>query len=228
MAFNAQQTSRMRAAVLIIALAVVAVVAVFVVSGAFNPAVRSQEPAGSSADAAGSSESTGDGDTMESIDAQYGTATQALASQYESDPTNPSALLNLANGYFDWGAAAMNHAEGDSDKTHARDLLTKAIGYYDSYLEGNPGAKSAAVDRAICVFYTGDVDGAISALESLVSEDPSFAPAWANLGMFYEAQGSDDKAADAYQKAIDETDESDAYGVRSYAEERLSDLQDDS
>lgn len=226
MAFSDQQAGRARAIVLIVALIVVAALAVAVVSGVFSPAAQSGDQSGQEqATSADGSETSTDGSAMESIDAQYGTAAQQLASQYEADPTNPSALLNLANGYFDWGVAAMNHAASDEDSAHARELLARAVEYYDTYLADNPGAKSATVDRAICVFYAGDTDQAIEALEALISDDPSFAPAWANLGMFYESQGSTEKAADAYRRAIEASAEDDAYNVGSYAQERLDALE---
>lgn len=226
MAFSDQQVGRARAIVLIVALIVVAALAVAVVSGVFSPAAQSGDQSGQEqATSADGSETSTDGSAMESIDAQYGTAAQQLASQYEADPTNPSTLLNLANGYFDWGVAAMNHAASDEDSAHARELLARAVEYYDTYLADNPGAKSATVDRAICVFYAGDTDQAIEALEALISDDPSFAPAWANLGMFYESQGSTEKAADAYRRAIEASAEDDAYNVGSYAQERLDALE---
>lgn len=226
MAFSDQQAGRARAIVLIVALIVVAALAVAVVSGVFSPATQSGDQSGQEqAASADGSETSTDGSAMESIDAQYGTAAQQLASQYEADPTNPSTLLNLANGYFDWGVAAMNHAASDEDSAHARELLARAVEYYDTYLAENPGAKSATVDRAICVFYAGDTDQAIEALEALISDDPSFAPAWANLGMFYESQGSTEKAADAYRRAIEASAEDDAYNVGSYAQERLDALE---
>ena len=226
MAFSDQQAGRARAIVLIVALIVVAALAVAVVSGVFSPAAQSGGQSGQEqAISTDGSETLADGSAMESIDAQYGTAAQQLASQYEADPTNPSALLNLANGYFDWGVAAMNHAASDEDSAHARELLARAVEYYDTYLADNPGAKSATVDRAICVFYAGDTDQAIEALEALISDDPSFAPAWANLGMFYESQGSTEKAVDAYRRAIEASAEDDAYNVGSYAQERLDALE---
>lgn len=226
MAFSDQQAGRARAIVLIVALIIVAALAVAVVSGIFSPAAQSGDQSGQEqAASADGSETSTDGSAMESIDAQYGTAAQQLASQYEADPTNPSTLLNLANGYFDWGVAAINHAASDEDSAHARELLARAVEYYDTYLADNPGAKSATVDRAICVFYAGDTDQAIEALEALISDDPSFAPAWANLGMFYESQGSTEKAADAYRRAIEASAEDDAYNVGSYAQERLDALE---
>lgn len=224
MAFNTRQASRARAVVLVIALAIVAALAIFVVAGGFAGA-----PAGSgdvSAVSAGASDgATSDDDTMESVDAQYGTAAQALLAQLEADPTNPTTLLNVANGYFDWGVAALNHASDDDGRAHANELLNQAVGYYDDYLADNPEAKSAMVDRAICVFYAGDTDAAIASLESLVNEtDAGFAPAWANLGMFYESEGRTEEARHAYETAIEAAGDADAYGVRDYAQGRLDAL----
>lgn len=225
MAFSTQQAGRARVAIVIIALVVVAGIAVAVFSGAFSPATQA-----TSGDAASTTSAEGDassGDALEEIDAQYGTATNSLLSQYEADPSNPSALLNVANGYFDWGVAVMNHAASDEDSARATELLNDAIGYYDTYLESSPEAKAVVVDRAICRFYTGDTDTAIAELEALTSDNSdSFAPAWANLGMFYEAAGRVDDARSAYEAAIDAAGDADAYNVKSYAQERLDALQD--
>ncbi|OUP09513.1 tetratricopeptide repeat protein [Collinsella sp. An2] len=228
MAFNAQQTGRARIAVIIVALVAVAGIAVALVLQLATPATTGSADA--SAQNAAQAQSDGsqdaqDEDVMETVDAQYGTAAQTLRTQYEADPSNPSALLNLANGYFDWGVAALNHSDGTEDEAHAREIFTNAIEYYDEYLDGNPGSKSVVVDRAICVFYTGDHDAAITALENLLADDDSFAPAWANLGMFYETDGRTDDAATAYQRAIDAAGDDDAYNVKDYAQQRLDALQ---
>lgn len=252
MAFDTAQTKLTRTVIIVVALLVVAIVAVVLVTGVVGPgmigdaaqatsASADGAAAGSDADGAAtgtdadaasddaatsSDDAADDADAMETVDAQYGTATQQLLTQYEADPSNPSALLNLANGYFDWGVAALNHASTTEEHAHATDLLTDAVGYYDTYLDANPAAKSAIVDRAICTFYTGDTDRAIAELEDLATNlDAGFAPAWANLGMFYEAAGRTDDARNAYQTAIDAAGDGDAYNVKAYAQERLDALQ---
>lgn len=230
MALSQEQVKKTRAVVVILALVCVAgIAAALVLGGPLMGAGAADDAAADTttgtADGSASDDTTDNADVIASLDAQYGTAAQSLKDQYEADPSNPSALLNVANGYFDWGVALHNHATTQEDADRARDLLTDAVGYYDTYLEQNPDAKSAQVDRAICVFYAGDTASAIAALESLVTEDSTFAPAWANLGVFYEAADRTDDARDAYQRAIEAAGDSDPYNVKSYAQERLDALQ---
>lgn len=131
--------------------------------------------------------------------------------------------LTLANNFFDMGMSAMNSAQTAEDQQKAQDVFKQAIAYYDEYLEGN-ASPAAEVDRAICVFYAGDHEQAIEDLEAFVKSDATFAPAWANLGMFYESHGDTAKAKKAYRKAVDAAAEEDAYGVGDYAQQRLDAL----
>lgn len=131
--------------------------------------------------------------------------------------------LSRANNYFDMGMAAMEDAQDEAERQQAVDLFARAVELYDEYLE-TTDSPSAEVDRAICVFYTGDHDAAIADLEDLVERDASFAPAWANLGMFYESHGDTAKAEKAYRAAIDAAAQDDTYGVKDYAQKRLDAL----
>ena len=224
MAFSAQQTKRMQVVIVAAIAIVVAVIAFVVLSGAFAPRPASDADAAqtsTSSDATASGAS--DEHDMSHVDANYTSTIEQLQAQYDADPTNPSTLLQLANGYFDWGAAAQQVAATDEDSKHVVDLFNQAIARYDDSLEDNPGSKSVEVDRAICIFYTGDVDRAISTLEEFVAQDDTFGPAWANLGMFYESEERIDDARAAYEHAI-ETDPDDAYGVLTYAQQRLDAL----
>lgn len=243
MAFNQQQAKRAQAAVVIAVLVLVIALAVVVLSGGLGPAVPAAAPAGSSATdqadasagqadaAAGSASSAANADahtdasgmelaSMADVDATYGAAEQNLQHAYDKDPANPVALLNLANGYFDWGSAAMHYAMSAEDEAHVRELFSQAIALYDQYLEQNPQSNSVIVDRAICVFYTGDHTRAIQLLEEFTADNAEFAPAWANLGTFYEADGQTDKARDAYERAVQTAGDAEA-SVRSFAEQHL-------
>lgn len=225
MAFNAQQTKRAQAVIVAAVLVIVVAVAAVVLSGVVAPATpeAQQTVSGQQGSSEVSSDTVSEEHDMSHVDAQYQTTVDNLRKQYDADPTNPSALLNLANGYFDWGVSALDVVQSDEDQAHVIDLFSNAISRYDDYLADNPGSKSVEVDRAIAIFYTGDTDRAIAELEEFTASDDSFGPAWANLGMFYENAGRTDDARAAYEKAVS-CDPDDAFGVKTYAQQRLDAL----
>ena len=241
MAFNTQQTKRTQVVVVVTAMVLVVILAAVVLSGAFTPkassapapdagsAQQEQQSAAKDSDSNSSTETSAtvtdaNGNTlstMDEVNATYGTAERNLQTTYDADSSNPVALLNLANGYFDWGDAAQSVAKTDDERQHARDLFSKAIELYDQYLKDNPNSNSVIVDRAISIFYAGDHKKAIAALEEFTASNDSFAQAWANLGMFYQTDGQTDKAKDAYQKAVDTATDS---SVKTYAQQNLEAL----
>ena len=102
----------------------------------------------------------------------------------------------------------------------SNDPLTLANNFFDMGMSAMNGAKSEEDQlKARDVFKQ-----AIADLEAFVARDATFAPAWANLGMFYESHGDADKAEKAYRKAVDTAAEDDTYGVGDYARERLEAL----
>ena len=142
-----------------------------------------------------------------------------------ADPSVPAAddALTRANNFFDMGMAAMEAAQDDAARQQAAGLFSQAISCYDEHLKTAP-SPAVEVDRAICVFYSGDHEGAIADLEDLTAREGDFAPAWANLGMFYESHGDAAKAKKAYRTAIDAAEKDDTYGVKDYAQQRLDAL----
>lgn len=179
---------------------------------------RSAATTGSSTTAAATSSK------MDAVDSRYeGSAQAARAKLDDSDDQGDLAnLLTAANAYFAWGYQAAGVASTDDEQLHARDLLTKAMGYYDRYLALND-ASTARVDRALCQYYLGDTQGAVSALEQLTQADAGCAPAWANLGMMYQAASETDKAKDAFTRAL-AADPDDKYGVKSYCTKQLDSI----
>lgn len=151
-----------------------------------------------------------------------GTASVAAGTDAD-DAASEDDPLTRANNFFDMGMAAMESAQDEESQQQATGLFAQAVEYYDEYL-ATASSSSAEVDRAICVFYSGDHEGAIADLEALVKRDSTFAPAWANLGMFYESHGDTAKAKKAYQQALDAAKKEDAYGVKDYAQQRLDAL----
>ncbi|MBQ6395869.1 MAG: tetratricopeptide repeat protein [Atopobiaceae bacterium] len=157
--------------------------------------------------------------TVADLDAEFGPQIEELVSTLEKKPGDAETLRSLADKSMTWGYRVMRKATNDEELIHANDLLSQAIGYYDSYLEGNE-SKEAYVSRAMCRHYMGETDAAIADLTTLLTTE-DYSIAWANLGLLYEVKGDTASALDAYQKAI-EADPDDADGAKSYAENRIS------
>lgn len=168
---------------------------------------------------------------VEYFDNMYEDTVADLESTVEQNPDDSASLLTLANDYYTWGSYVSMLATTDDETSHGLDLFGKAVERYDQYLglvgddTSSDDVNSARVSRAMCLYYQGQTDEALSALEELTqsSEDFSYAPAWADLGLLYEVQGQTDEARTAYEKAV-ELDPDDEQGAKSYAEERLSAL----
>ena len=163
--------------------------------------------------------------TVEAMDERYSDLVADLEAQLEEDPDDAATLLALGRYYASWGMYVSALASTDDETTHASELFDQAIAYYDAYIELED-SNAARVDRAMCLYYQGDTSAAISALEEITEASPDYALAWANLGMLYEEEGSTDAAIAAYELAV-ENDPDDEYGAKSYAEERLAELEEE-
>ena len=161
--------------------------------------------------------------TVADVDADYQTLIDSLDERLASASSGASlaAVANLGNAYMDWGVDLQQASDASDNEDHVKEVFAQAVEYYDQYLEQDPTSNAVSVDRAICLYYSGDEQGAISELESFVLTNPDFSPAWANLGIFYEDQGMNDEARNAYNQAI-AADEVESYNVSTYAQLRLA------
>lgn len=159
------------------------------------------------------------------LDENYEPLVSDLEATLAESPDDMSTVLSLANYYSSWGSGVLMLATTDEETSHGNELLDKAVGYYDQYIASGEteSVESASTSRAMCLYYGGDVSGALSALEQVTQDWPDYAPAWADLGLLYEVQGQTDEARTAYEKAV-ELDPDDEQGAKSYAEKRLSAL----
>lgn len=227
------------AKVVIIIFAVLMVVSLMMptLSTAFsnNQQAEQQSSQDSSADSSSdsSSDSSDESSTDSSsatgvaaVDAKYQDTVAELESKLSSDNTNLATLLNLGRNYMRWGASVISVSSSDDDTTHGNELLEKAIGYYQQYLDLKD-SDAVRVDIALCKLYEGNTSEAQSDLETLTQNSPTYAPAWANLGMVQEYSGDKDAAKASYQSAID-NDPNDEYGAKSYATQRLAALESSS
>lgn len=90
---------------------------------------------------------------------------EPLLAQLKTDPTNTDALKQVAKIY---------------ESTHQ---FQEAAGYYGKALDINPKDIPARTERASCLYYAGDVDGALAQLQQAIQDDPKDANSLFNLGM---------------------------------------------
>ncbi len=161
--------------------------------------------------------------SVEKMDQSYEGTVADLEAKVAENPDDTESLLSLAQNCSSWGTSVLMLATTDDDVAHGNELLDKAVGYYDDYLE-HEDSSSVRVSRALCLYYQGKTDDAASSLEGVTTDYPDYAPAWQGLGAVYESQGKTDEAIAAYEKAI-ELDPDDEAGVKSTAESRIEALE---
>ena len=160
--------------------------------------------------------------TVETMDESYEGTVADLEAKVAENPDDTDSLLSLAQNCSSWGTSVLMLATTDDEVTHGNELLEKAVGYYDDYLE-HEDSSSVRVSRALCLYYQGKTDEAATALKEVTTDYPDYAPGWYSLGALYEGQGKTDEAKAAYEKAV-ELDPDDEEGVKSSAESRLEAL----
>jgi cytochrome c-type biogenesis protein CcmH/NrfG len=100
-----------------------------------------------------------------------------LLEKLKGDPTNSDLLFQVGNIY---------------KATHQ---FKAAAGYYDKALQADPKNVAIRTELASCLYYNGDVDGAISQLEKSLHYNPKDANTLFNLGMVKWKGKQDSKGA---------------------------------
>ena len=100
-----------------------------------------------------------------------------LLEKLKSDPNNSDLLIQVGNLY---------------KATHQ---FKEAAGYYDKVLHVDPKNVAIRTEMASCLYYNGDVDGAISQLQQALHYDPKDANSLFNLGMIKWQGKQDTKGA---------------------------------
>lgn len=90
---------------------------------------------------------------------------ESLLLKLKADPNNPDLLNQIGNIY------------------RATHQFQTAASYYEKSLQANPKNVGARTDLASCLYYQGDVDGAIAQLEKSLTYDPRHAGTLLNLGV---------------------------------------------
>ncbi len=102
---------------------------------------------------------------------------EPLLEKMKSDPNNSDLLIQVGKIYV---------------ATHQ---FKEAASYYDKVLQVNPKNVAIRTEMASCLYYAGDVDGAISQLQQALHYDPKDANSLFNLGLFKWQGKKDDKGA---------------------------------
>jgi cytochrome c-type biogenesis protein CcmH/NrfG len=140
----------------------------------------SQSPAAPAPPAANVQPSGGMGGQMPSLDQMKqmaDTKAAPLLEELKGDPNNSDLLIQVGDIY---------------KSTHQ---FKEATAYYDKSLHVNPKNVAIRTEMASCLYYSGDVDGAISQLEKALQYDPNDANSLFNLGLFKWQGKQDGKGA---------------------------------
>ncbi len=103
--------------------------------------------------------------SLEQMKAMADTKAAPLIEKLKSDPANPDLLKQVGKMY---------------EATHQ---FKDAAGYYEKALQVDPKDVSLRGELAACLYYGGDVDGAISQLQKALEYNPKDANSLFNLGM---------------------------------------------
>lgn len=163
-----------------------------------------------------------DNDTLKDLAEQNASEVKKFEDRLAKDPNNLAALLNLGQIYMNWGYSAQYSSSTDEEKDYANGLLNKSVEYFDRYL-AIEDSDAVKVQRLSSQYYLGNTQESLEAMKAITEANPDYPLAWAHLGLFYEWQYDYTNALAAYKKAS-ETDPNDEYGVKSFADEHTTSI----
>ncbi len=138
------------------------------------PAANSQANAQPSAPPGGMA---GQMPTLEQMKQMAEKKAAPLLEKLKGDPNNSDLLIQVGNIYI---------------STHQ---FKEAAGYFDRVLQVDPKNVAVRTQMASCMYYNGDVDGAISQLQRSLRDDPKDANSLFDLGMIKWQAKHDSKGA---------------------------------
>jgi cytochrome c-type biogenesis protein CcmH/NrfG len=162
------------------AMAVICLVVGLVIGYLFRGSQSPAVPAQPAANAQPSASASGMGGHMPSLEEMKQMADKKAAPLLEKlkgDPNNSDLLIQVGNIY---------------KATHQ---FKEAAAYYDKALQVDPKNVAIRTEMASCLYYNGDVDGAISQLQQALHYDPKDANSLFNLGMMKWQGKQDGKGA---------------------------------
>ncbi len=214
MAFDKNHTST-GMKVVIVLFAVILVVSMCV------PFISSCTVTGSSADSSDSSDTSTSTatTTVASVKQQYSSIISSLEDKLAADEDNTTAMASLGNNYMDMAAAMRSASDASDNSDEVEAAYAKAAEYYEQYL-AKASSQAVTVDHAVCLFYGGSADEAVSELSEYVQGDGAeYAMAWYNLAIMHYTGDTPDyaSAVEEFNKAA-ELDSDGSAGINMYAQ----------
>lgn len=106
---------------------------------------------------------------------------QDMKQVLQAAPDDPGTLLTLANTLYDLGQMSNN-----------TENFAEAQTYYQAYLKLTPSDLDARTDMAYTMYRTGNVNGSIKELRTVIESDPRHQHAAFNLGLMYKEKDKPD------------------------------------
>jgi len=182
-AWRAKQVYAMAVVCLVVGLAIG-----YLFRGSQSPAAPAPPAANSQASAQPSAPPGGMAGKMPTFEQMKQIAEQKAAPVLEKlkgDPNNTDLLTQAGNIYL---------------STHQ---FKEAAGYFDRVLQVDPKNVAVRTQMASCMYYNGDVDGAISQLQQSLHYDPKDANSLFDLGMIkWQAKHDSKGAVAAWQQLL--------------------------
>ncbi len=128
---------------------------------------------------------TGQMPSLEQMKQMADKRAQPLLDKLKTNPDNAELLIGIGDIY---------------KSTHQ---FKEAASYYEKSLQVDPKNVPVRTDMASCLYYSGDVDGAIAQLQKSLSYDPKHAGTLLNLGVItWKGKGDVDTAVAYWEKLL--------------------------
>ena len=142
-------------------------------------------------------------DPITQIKVRYDPQVKAFETALASSPTSYTLLVQLGNVHYDYALQLMQASQtATAALVPALEQWSAASANFGKAFKGRKLEKTVGVDYAVTQFYSGDTTAAVKTAIAVTKIDPTFPPAFYNLGIFYGSLGQKALAIAAFQRYI--------------------------
>jgi tetratricopeptide (TPR) repeat protein len=144
---------------------------------------------------------------------KYDPQLQSWNTVLASEPTSYGVLVRLGSTHYDYAIELMKLASQNSTAAMAaagQEWAASKDAYKRAVKANKAAEPGVLVDYSVATYYSGETTAAVRIAVGVLKTSPGFAPAFYNLGIFYEGSGDTVRAIEMYQKylALDPTGKS--------------------